>query len=127
MANTNTPRSRRSGVATASLASALFFGLIAFASGSAFKSLEDAVVGILFSCWVALPLVLLGVIKLFRAFPGTHSVLLVFGFFASVCAVASTHSGGSTSALGLVFFPFWLLLIYGVVCFVLLCVRVYSK
>jgi hypothetical protein len=115
MADTNTPPSRRSGVATASLVAASFVAVAVFVSCPVTESFELAALGVLWSCWAALPLFLLGVIKLFRTFPTTHGLLLALGVFASVVAVASSNG------LGLLVIPFYLHVIYGVASFVLLC------
>lgn len=113
--------------ATTSRVSALVFAVVVFVSGAAIKSFGDALCGVVVSCWVALPLLLLGVIKLFRAFPATHVVLLALGILASVFAAASPYGYGSTSALGLVVLPFYVVVVYVLVAFVLLCVKTYSK
>jgi len=89
--------------------------------------LEHTVDAICFSGWVGLPLLLLGVIKVFRSFPVTHLVLLMIGLIFSAFATASPFGHGSTSAIGLLTTPFFLLVIYAVSGFGLFCVRAYSK
>jgi hypothetical protein len=115
-----TPPSPRSWVTTVSVVASAFFGVVVFASSSASESAEDAVASLLMAGWVALPLLLLGVVKIFRAFPTTHVVLLVFGCFSIVWAIGSARGAGSTAALAVVVIPFYLLIIYGVTSLVLM-------
>ena len=110
-------------VAKVSVALAVVFAVVLFASGAAITSFGDVVAGLLFSLWVALPLLLLGWIKLFRTFPVAHVILLVIGIIGSISAAASPYGSGSTSALGVLFFPSYLLVIFGVVGFILLCIK----
>jgi hypothetical protein len=70
---------------------------------------------------------LLGLVKLYRAFPVTHLILLVLGLLVSAFAAASPYGHSSTSAIGLVTIPFVLLVIYAVAGFVLECVKVHKK
>ena len=126
MESTNTSSSRRPAVATASLVSAAIFAVAVLPSLS-IEGLETILAGALFSGWVALPLLLLGLVKVFRKFPTAHLVLLVVGLVASSGAVTAPYGHGSTSALGLLVLPFFLLLIYGGVGFILFCVGVYRQ
>lgn len=89
------------------------------------KGFGDIVAGVLFSGWVALPLLLLGLVRIFREFRTAHIVLLVLGLVGSFGAVTSPYGHGSTSAIGLVVLPFFLLVAYGVIGFVLFCVKAY--
>ena len=121
-----TPPSQ-STVAKISLAGSAACAAIVFSSGVAMNGLENAIGILLFSCWAALPLLVLGLVRLFRQFPGTHAALLVLGISASVLAAAAPFGRGSTSAIGLVTIPFFLLLIYAAAGFVLICVKTYSE
>ena len=96
-------------------------------SGVAMNGLENALPGLCLSCWVALPLVALGAIRLFRRFPLTHATLFLIGVLASVMAVVSPYGHRSTSAIALVTIPFFLLVIFCVAGLVLLCVKTYSE
>lgn len=118
---------RHSGVALAALASAGVFAVAVFVSGIAVDGFERVIPGICFSAWVALPLLLLGGIKLFRLFPRTHLVLLVIGLLFSAFAAASPLAHGSTSAIALATTPFFLLAVYAVAGFTLVCMRAYTK
>jgi hypothetical protein len=124
MGSTNTPPRRRSGIATVSLVSAVAFAVAVLPSLS-IKGFGDMVAGVLFCGWVSLPLLFLGLMKLFRDFPITHLVLLVLGLAGSFGAVILPYGRGSTSALGMVFVPLYLLVIYCVAGFILFCVKVY--
>jgi hypothetical protein len=117
----------RSTTATVSLAAAAVFAVFVFASGLAMNGGASAVAGVCFACWVALPLTLLGTVKLFRGFPMTHLVLLVLGLLVSASAAASPYGHSSTSAIGLLTVPFFLLLLYALAGFVLVCVKTYRQ
>jgi hypothetical protein len=124
MESTKAPAPRRSATATVSLVSAVVSGVAVLPSLS-IKGFGDIVAGVLFSGWVALPLLLLGLVRIFREFRTAHIVLLVLGLVGSFGAVTSPYGHGSTSAIGLVVLPFFLLVAYGVIGFVLFCVKAY--
>lgn len=124
MESTKAPAPRRSATATVSLVSAVVSAVAVLPSLS-IKGFGDIVAGVLFSGWVALPLLLLGLVRIFREFRTAHIVLLVLGLVGSFGAVTSPYGHGSTSAIGLVVLPFFLLVAYGVIGFVLFCVKAY--
>lgn len=117
----------RSITAGVSLAAAAVFAVLVFASGLALNGGGSSVAGVCLACWAALPLTLLGIVKLFRGFPMTHLALLVLGLLVSALAVASPYGHSSTSAIGLVTVPFFLLLLYALVDFVLVCVKTFRQ
>ncbi len=121
-----TARSRSTTV-TVSLAGAAVFAVFVFASGLTMNDAGSAVAGVCFACWVALPLTLLGIVKLFRGFPRTHLVLLVLGLLVSASAAASPYGHSSTSVIGLVSVPFFLLLLYALAGFLLVWVKAYRQ
>jgi len=124
MSSTNTPAPRRSTTATISLVSAVISGVAVIPSLS-INGFGGVLVGVLFAGWVSLPLLLLGLVKLFRQFATAHIILLVLGLVGSFGAVTSPYGHGSTSALGMLVLPFFLLAAYGVVGFALFCVKAY--
>lgn len=126
MENTNCPSPRRSATATVSLVSAVVSAL-ATLPGISINGFGDMMAGAIFSGWVALPLLFLGLVKLFRQFRTTHVFLLVLGLVGSFGAVTSPYGRGSTTAIGMVLLPFYLLVAYGVAWFVLFCVKANSK
>ncbi len=114
-------------IARASFIGAAVFAVVVFVSGLAINGFGNTLAGLFFSGWVALPLMLLGAIKLFRRFPLTHAALLVFGVLGSAVAAASPYGHSSTSSIALVTVPFFVLVIFGVTGFVLLCVKTYGE
>ena len=114
-------------IANVSLTAAGVFAVLTFGAGLASGGTGNAVAGVCISCWLALPLTLLGLVRLYRGFPLTHLILLVLGLLVSAFAAASPFDHSSTSAIGLMTIPFFLLVVYALAGLVLVCVRVYKK
>jgi len=128
MENVQPKQSGRTVVATASLVASAVCVVGVFVSEIAMNGFVSPLGLLCLSCWVAFPLLVLGLVKVFRAFPGTHGVLLVMGVVVSAFAAASPpRAHSSTSAIGLVTVPFFLLLLYGVAGAVLVCVKTYKQ
>ena len=109
-----------SSVVTVSRLSAVVAALATLASAE-IDGLEGLVVAAVLAGWIALPLVALGAAKDLRAFPQTRLALLVVSDLSILGAILSVHSRGSTGAIALLFIPLYLLVLYIVVGFVLLC------
>jgi hypothetical protein len=125
MENVNIPARARSWVCNASLITGVVLAIGVFALGARDANIEglaDVAFGVAMACWVGLPLMLLGVVKLFRHFPNAHWVLWVVGSTAllGACFEVFFRARGSTAALALIFVPLYLLVGYGVVAMVLL-------
>ena len=79
------PAPARTWVSNASLIAGVALGVGVFVLGASNANIEgagDVAFGVATSGWVGLPLILLGLIKLFRFFPNIHAVLWGFGCFA---------------------------------------------
>ncbi len=113
-------------VCHSSLISALVLAVGTFAFGARSANIEgfrDVAFGVALACWVGLPLVLLGLAKIFRAFPITHVALWAIGtvLLFGTCYEVFFAASGSTAGLALLFVPLYVLVGYGVVAAVLLC------
>ena len=122
----------RSWVCSASLISGIVLGVGVFAlsaPGATIEGIVDVAFGVAMSCWVGLPLILLGVIKVFRSYPNMHLSMWSLGCFVlfGACWQVFFAPRGSTAALGLLFVPFYLLAGYGVAAMVLLWHRNHSR
>jgi hypothetical protein len=118
--------SKRTWVSHASVISALALAIGSFALGARTANIEgfgDVAFGVALACWVGLPLVLLGLVKVFRVFPNTHVALWAIGsvLLFGACYEVFFAAGGSTAGLALIFVPLYVLVGYGVAATVLLC------
>jgi hypothetical protein len=123
MEDVSMPAPARTWVSNASLISGVAVAIGVFILGASNANIEggaDIAFGMAMSCWMGLPLILLGLVKLFRFFPNTHTVLWAVGCFALFGSCWNVYfvSKGSTAALALIFIPLFLLAGYGILAFV---------
>jgi hypothetical protein len=122
----------RSWICNASLISGAVLAIGVFglsAPNAHIEGVGDAAFGVAIPCWVGLPLILLGLIKIFRFFPNTQAVLWGVGCFAlfGSCWSVFFAAKGSTTAVALIFIPLYVLAGYGIVALVLLWRRGHSQ
>ena len=86
--------------------------IMAMRSGATVRGPGDLVFGLLFSLWVGLPLLLLGQVKLSHRRPRVVLVLWLVGLLVTVKMLHEVFvdPSGSTTALGLLTTPFYLIL-----------------
>ena len=118
--------SNRTWVCRACVISALALAIGSNALGARSANIEgfgDVAFGVALACWVGLPLMLLGLVKVFRAYPATHVALWAIGsvLLFGACYGVFFAARGSTAGLALIFVPLYVLVGYGVVGAVLLC------
>jgi hypothetical protein len=114
---------------SAAVALAVLELLLTARSGQTMKSLEDGFVEVLFACWLAAPLLLLGQIRVFWRHATAAWVLLLPGGLLLMLGLYETYMDphGSTSSLGLIFIPLYLTVLYVLGAFLIWAFEVYRK
>ncbi len=94
---------------------------LALSSGSNVEGVGEFALLFGFSCWVGVPLVALGQVRVFRPFPRVTFCLWAIGLVVEAALFYGVFIApqGSTAGLAMLFVPLYLLVLYGVACLVL--------